>query len=281
MVPFPAFQALPEATRNEPLTAALRYVAPDAKWPRVIVGIGSVVAQTAVLLVFLMGQPRIFFSMARDGLLPGVFAKLHPKYRTPYVPTILTGIVVGLISSVANIDEVVDLTNIGTLFAFVLVCIGIPILRLRDPDRHRPFRVPLGPFFLPVLGAISCVGLMWYLPPASWWRFVGWLILGLSIYASYGFVHSVVGQSQGRPKRTPVGLQIAAVAFLAAAVGMFVIPHETSLLGELNDLRTAGASGHLRALWGVTLITVGLVIGVVASLRGLRRVEGEATRTSP
>ncbi len=280
MVPFEAFKALPKATRSEPLTAALRFVAPDARLPRIIVGIGSVVAQTAVLLVFLMGQPRIFLAMARDGLLPGVFAKLHPKFRTPYVSTILTGVVVGLISSVANIDEVVDLTNIGTLFAFVLVCLSIPILRFTNPDRHRPFRVPLGPFALPVLGGGACVLLMYFLPAASWWRFAGWLVLGLSIYASYGFVHSVVGQSMGRPDRTPFGLQVAAVAFLAAAVGMFVIPHETGLVAELNDLRTAGARGHLRAMWGVGLIAIGLTIGLVASWRGLRRVQDEPPGTS-
>jgi basic amino acid/polyamine antiporter, APA family len=231
MVPFEQFRAMPESDHAEPLTAALRLVT-EAKWPLVIVGIGSVVAQTAVLLVFLMGQPRIFFSMSRDGLLPPMFAKLHPKYRTPYIPTILTGVVVGLISMVASIDEVVDLTNIGTLFAFLLVCVSIPILRRREPDRPRPFRVPLGPYALPILGAVSCVLLMWFLPAASWWRFAGWLALGMSVYGSYGYVHSVLGRGEGRPERTPAGLKVAALGFLAVAVGTFVIPHEFGPKGE-------------------------------------------------
>ena len=270
MVPYECFKALPDAARAEPLTAALRHVAEDARWPRVIVGIGSVVAQTAVLLVFLMGQPRILYSMARDGLLPRMFTKLHPKYRTPYVPTILTGLVVGVISSFASIDEVVDLTNIGTLFAFVLVCLSIPILRSRDPGRARPFRVPFGPHVLPALGAVSCLGLMYNLPAASWWRFAGWLLLGLAVYASYGYSRSVVGQGQGRPARTPMGLKIAALGFLTAAVGMFVIPHESSLAADLREMRDARSAEHTRALWGGALILGGLAVGVGGSARELR-----------
>ena len=123
---------------------ALDHVAPGAKWATGIVAFGSVVAHTAVLLVFQLGQPRIFFSMARDGLLPPVFAKVHPKFKTPHVTTILTGVVVGVFSAVMSIDEMVDLTNIGTLFAFVLVCVGITILRYKEPNRLRPFKVPFG-----------------------------------------------------------------------------------------------------------------------------------------
>jgi len=270
MVPYKDFLNLPASARAEPLTAALRYVAPNSTWPRIIVGIGSVVAQTAVLLVFLLGQPRIFFAMARDGLLPPAFCKLHPKYRTPYIPTILTGVVVGLISMVANIDEVVDLTNIGTLFAFLLVCLAIPLMRRSDPNRLRPFRVPLGPYALPILGAISCLLLMWFLPAASWWRFAGWLALGLAVYASYGYVHSVLGKTQGRPDRTPAGLKFAALGFVAMAVGMFVIPHEKSLTAEFRDVFTVGAAGHTRAVWGVALIATGLAVGIAGSRQGLR-----------
>jgi APA family basic amino acid/polyamine antiporter len=201
--------------------------------------------------------------------LPPVFCKLHPKYRTPYIPTIMTGVVVGAISMVANIDEVVDLTNIGTLFAFLLVCLAIPLLRRSDPDRKRPFRVPLGAYALPVLGAVSCVVLMYYLPAASWWRFAGWLLLGLSVYASYGYVHSVIGAKEGRPSRTPRALQVAALGFLAAAVGMFVIPHESSLVAEFRDLFQAGIKNHARAVWGVGLILVGMAIGIAGSALGL------------
>jgi APA family basic amino acid/polyamine antiporter len=174
----------------EPLTIALAHVAPAASWARAFVALGSIIAHTAVLLVFQLGQPRIFFSIARDGLLPKSFAAIHPRFRTPHVTTILTGVLVGGCAAVTSIDEMVDLTNIGTLFAFVLVCVGIPILRRTQPARERPFRVPLGPWLIPITGALSCVGLMIYLPPVSWWRFAGWLAVGLAIYALYGYRHS-------------------------------------------------------------------------------------------
>src|SRR6185436_19711136 len=118
----------------EPLATAFSGL--GMRWPTLIISLGAVFATTSVLLVFQLGQPRIFFSMARDGLLPGWAAKVHPRYRTPHITTWITGI--------ANINEVVELTNIGTLFAFLLVCIGVIVLRYKDPGRPRPFRVPLG-----------------------------------------------------------------------------------------------------------------------------------------
>src|SRR2546429_5427678 len=128
----------------EPLTMALNHVAPQARWASAVVAFGSVVAHTAVLLVFQLGQPRIFFAMARDGLLPSIFRAVHPRFRTPHVSTIVTGVFVAGFAAVASIDEMVDLTNIGTLFAFTLVCAGIIALRITDPTRPRPFRVPGG-----------------------------------------------------------------------------------------------------------------------------------------
>jgi APA family basic amino acid/polyamine antiporter len=189
MVPFPVLLHLNSSQQAEPLTMAMKYV----HMPNYMVGIvalGSVIAHTAVLLVFQLGQPRILFAMARDGFLPPSFAKVHPKFRTPHVATILTGVLVGLAAAVANIDEMVDLTNIGTLFAFILVCLGIMVLRFKDPGRERSFRVPLGPVFLPSLGVISCVYLIFFLPPSSWWRFFGWLMAGLVVYFLYGYRHS-------------------------------------------------------------------------------------------
>ncbi|HLX13185.1 MAG TPA: amino acid permease, partial [Bacteroidota bacterium] len=135
--------------------------------------------------VFQLGQPRIFFSMARDGLLPPVFAKVHKRFRTPHVTTIMTGVAVGVCSMFTSIDEMVDLTNIGTLFAFVLVCIGILILRKRDPDRPRAFRTPWVPV-IPILGIISCLYLMLGLPWITWARFGIWLVLGMGVYLMYG-----------------------------------------------------------------------------------------------
>ena len=175
----------------EPLTMALEHVAPNANWATGIVAFGSVVAHTAVLLVFQLGQPRIFFSMARDGLLPKMFAKVHPTYRTPYVGTILTGLFVATFAAFANIAEVVDLTNIGTLFAFVLVSAGVIFLRRTEPDRPRPFRVPGVPY-TPVISILACLYLMVQLPVVTWIRFGIWLAVGLVFYFLYGYKHSVL-----------------------------------------------------------------------------------------
>jgi APA family basic amino acid/polyamine antiporter len=124
--------------------------------------------------------------MARDGLLPPSFAKVHPRFRTPHVTTILTGVAVGVCAMFTSIDEMVDLTNIGTLFAFILVCIGILILRKRDPDRPRAFRTPWVPL-VPILGVISCAYLMMGLPWITWVRFGAWLVVGIAVYMSYGY----------------------------------------------------------------------------------------------
>jgi basic amino acid/polyamine antiporter, APA family len=195
IIPYPALVKMLATQQAEPLTLALQY-ANIEKWGNLFVGIvafGSVVAHTAVLLVFQLGQPRIFFSMARDGLLPPTFAKVHPKYRTPYVTTILTGLAVGVCSMFTSIDEMVDLTNIGTLFAFVLVCAGILILRKRDPDRPRAFRTPWVPV-IPVLGILSCLYLMLGLAWITWLRFGLWLIVGMVIYFLYGYKKSLLRQ---------------------------------------------------------------------------------------
>ena len=192
LVPYPALVRLDPARRAEALAVAMEYVAMPG-WAVGVVALGSVIAQTAVLLVFQLGQPRILFAMARDGLLPPVFARVHPTFGTPHVSTILTGLLVGVVSAVASIDEMVDLTNIGTLFAFMLVCIGIVVMRFREPDRRRPFRVPFGPLLVPLLGLASCLLLVAYLPPTSWARFVGWLLAGLVVYGAYGMRRSRLG----------------------------------------------------------------------------------------
>jgi APA family basic amino acid/polyamine antiporter len=262
MIPYQTLVSKLSTEQAEPLTMALDHVAPGQNWATIIVALGSVIAHTAVLLVFQLGQPRIFFSMARDGLLPKSFARVHPKYRTPHVTTILTGVLVGGVSAFASIDEMVDLTNIGTLFAFVLVCVGIPILRYTNPDRPRPFRVPFGPYLLPLLGVASCLFLMFYLPPASWWRFIGWLVLGFAIYSAYGYSRSLIGQRLGRPSRTSGPLKVASLGFLLTAIGLFTIPHDAGLGRLLAEAGDAASGDHSRALIGLSLIGLGLVLGI-------------------
>ncbi|MCC6317689.1 MAG: amino acid permease [Gemmatimonadaceae bacterium] len=178
----------------EPMITALQYADGPAvllNASRFIIALGAVIAMGSVLLVFQMGQPRIFFSMARDGLLPPFMAKVHPKYRTPWVGTIITGTFVATFAAFANIAEVVDLTNIGTLFAFVLVSIGVIVLRYREPDRPRPFRVPGAPF-TPIISVLACLYLMMQLPRITWIRFGIWLALGLVVYFLYGYRNSVL-----------------------------------------------------------------------------------------
>ncbi len=197
IIPYKSLVHTLSTSQAEPLTLALQY-ANIQKWGNLIIGIvafGSVVAHTAVLLVFQLGQPRIFFSMARDGLLPKSFAKVHPKFQTPYVTTILTGVAVGVTAMFTSIDEMVDLTNIGTLFAFILVCIGIVIMRKREPNRPRGFKTPWVPV-IPLLGVISCFYLMFGLPRITWIRFGGWLAVGLVIYFLYGRWHSKLHTSK-------------------------------------------------------------------------------------
>src|SRR5256714_8982562 len=253
----------------EPLTMALDRVAPPGtNWPSTIVAFGSVIAHTAVLLVFQLGQPRIFFSMARDGLLPSKFASVHPRFKTPHVTTILTGIFVGGIAAFASIDEMVNLTNIGTLFAFVLVCAGIPIMRMKDPHRLRPFRVPFGPWLFPLLGVGSCFFLMVYLPPESWWRFIGWLVHGMVIYTSYGYTHSAIGQKIGRPSPAPIPSQVAALGLLLTAIGLFTIPHDAGVGQLMEEATTAGAQSHNRAVVGLIMIAIGIVISIAGSVTG-------------
>lgn len=253
----------------EPLTMALTSVSPKGViWPSTIVAFGSVVAHTAVLLVFQLGQPRIFFSIARDGLLPPVFAKVHPRFKTPHVTTILTGVIVAGFAAFMSIDEMVDLTNIGTLFAFVLVCVGIIILRYKEPNRHRPFKVPFGAWPLPLLGAVSCIFLMYYLPPTSWWRFVAWLLLGLAVYLSYSYSKSEIGKKIGRAPITAPWLMLMALGSFLLAIGLLTIPHDASLKDLISQIGGRFAEAR-QTFIGAILIVVGVIAVAAGTLMGL------------
>jgi APA family basic amino acid/polyamine antiporter len=183
---------------------------------------------------------------------------VHPRFKTPHVTTILTGVVVGTFAAIMSIDEMVDLTNVGTLFAFLLVSIGIIVLRYKDPQRKRPFRVPLGAWLIPSLGVISYVFLMYYLPPASWWRFVAWLLLGFAAYLAYGYGRSEIGRSIGRTKSAWWLKGIAIGSFLVA-VGLLAMPHDATFKELFNQL------GHSRR----TTVALGMIgLGILLSLAG-------------
>jgi APA family basic amino acid/polyamine antiporter len=202
MMPYSVLTKTLSSQQAEPLTLAMKFVSMP-NWMVGVVAFGSVVAHTAVLLVFQLGQPRIFFAMSRDGLLPPFFSRVHPRFKTPHVGTIITGVFVGGAAMITSLDAMVDLTNIGTLFAFILVCLGIMVLRIKDPHRERSFRVPGGPFLLPILGVISCIGLAIYLPPSSWWRFVKWFLAGMVVYVLYGYHHSRLRRGDAVPPPHP------------------------------------------------------------------------------
>ncbi len=171
----------------DPLARALQIAGyAGAGW---IVALGAAVSMSAVLLVFQYGQPRIFFSMARDGLLPAWAARVDARTRVPYATTLLTGIVVALASLVGDAAETYDLTNIGTLFAFALVCAGVLVLRVKEPGRGRPFKVPFVWVVAP-LGAAACLFVMVGLPRQAWERFGIWLVIGAVLYASFGYRNS-------------------------------------------------------------------------------------------
>ena len=169
----------------------------EMPWGSIVVSIGAMAGITSVLLVLLLGQPRILFAMSRDGLLPQGLAAVHPRYGTPYVTTIATGAIVATAAAFTPIDVSSELCSIGTLFAFIIVCAGVIVLRYLRPEIHRPFRTPLFPV-LPAIGIAACAILMFNLPGTAWERFVLWLAVGLAVYFLYGRRRSRLALT-GRP----------------------------------------------------------------------------------
>jgi APA family basic amino acid/polyamine antiporter len=186
-----------------PVFVAIENAGPALGWLGFFVNLGAVAGLASVVLVLLMGQPRIFFSMSRDGLLPPVFGLVHPRFRTPYVTTLSTGLLCSVIAGLFPIGLLGELVSIGTLLAFVIVCAGVLLLRYRAPDVHRPFRAPGVPW-VPMAGIVCCIAMMALLPVDTWIRLLAWLAIGLLIYFFYGKRHSrlhqeLVGEGPGGP----------------------------------------------------------------------------------
>jgi basic amino acid/polyamine antiporter, APA family len=176
-----------------PVFVAIDKAGPALHWLTYFINIGAILGLASVVLVMLMGQPRIFYSMSRDGLLPAVFGKVHRKFQTPYVTTIVTGVVAAAVAGFFPIALLGELVSIGTLLAFVIVCFGVMILRYSRPNIPRPFRTPLVPI-VPILGILICGYMMYTLPPDTWIRLIVWMAIGLIIYFGYSMGHSRVAR---------------------------------------------------------------------------------------
>jgi APA family basic amino acid/polyamine antiporter len=181
---------------DAPVVYALEKAAGDGlKWLRMAVELAVLAGLSSVILVLLMGQPRIFYTMAKDGLLPPMFAKIHPKYGTPHITTLMTGLVCSIMAGFLPLNLLGELVSIGTLLAFTVVCIGIIVLRKTRPDMPRPFRTPLVPL-IPILGALICIAQTILLPLDTWLRLLIWMALGVLVYFLYGKKHSHLNRAE-------------------------------------------------------------------------------------
>jgi basic amino acid/polyamine antiporter, APA family len=178
----------------DPIAVGINAVGEQLTWLRPIIKIGAIAGLSSVILVMLLGQPRIFYTMSKDGLLPPVFSSVHPKFRTPWLASAVTGVVAMTFAGLLPIGLLGELVSIGTLLAFAIVCAGVLVLRYTDPDRPRPFRTPLVPL-VPIGGIAACLYLMLGLPNDTWARLIIWMALGLAIYFLYGKRHSKVQQA--------------------------------------------------------------------------------------
>jgi APA family basic amino acid/polyamine antiporter len=173
----------------DPIAVAVNEAGPGLIWLRPIVKLGALAGLSSVILVMLMGQARIFYTMAKDGFLPKVFSQIHPKYQTPYIPTLMTGGIAMIISALFPIGILGELVSIGTLLAFFMVCLSVWILRKTKPNAHRPFKTPWVPV-VPILGAGAALIQMAALPHDTWWRLIIWMAIGMLIYWAYGRKHA-------------------------------------------------------------------------------------------
>jgi len=191
---------VPYTALNVPDPIAVGIDATGLTWLKPFVKLGAIAGLSSVILVMIMAQPRIFYSMARDGLLPPVFKKIHPKFHTPHITTVITGVAVAVAAGLFPIGELGHMVSIGTLLAFVIVCIGVLVMRYKRPELDRPFKTPGMPV-IPLLGAASCFYLMYYLPGVTWARLGIWLALGLAIYFAYGLRAAERARASGETQR--------------------------------------------------------------------------------
>ena len=256
---------------NAPVGYALALINQD--WAAGLVSAGAVAGITSVLLVMLMSQPRIFFAMSRDRLLPPGASKVHPKFKTPYVTTIITGLVVSLCAALVPIQILGEMTSIGTLFAFMIVCAAVMMLRVQRPEARRPFKVP-GGFVVPVLGIVSCLYLMLSLPVATWVRFLGWLNIGMLIYWIYGRTNSPLRDAAEAARRTAlenIGNFVTIAGALLLFNGLFMtILGFMTVLGitteELAKWHEIGVTPEQSDQLGLLVLAVGLVVFVIGRL---------------
>jgi basic amino acid/polyamine antiporter, APA family len=175
-----------------PVAVAVDKAGAGLEWLRYPIKLGAIAGLSSVILVMLMGQPRIFYSMSKDGLLPPSFSKVHPRFKTPYITTILTGVIALVVSGLFPIALLGELVSIGTLFAFAIVCGSVLVLRYKQPGIHRPFKTPLFPL-VPILGVLTAFAVMLMLPRDTWIRLFLWMAIGISIYFLYSKNHSKAG----------------------------------------------------------------------------------------
>lgn len=181
----------------DPIAVGVDAMGKGLFWLRPIIKIAAIAGLSSVILVMMLGQPRIFYSMAKDGLLPSRFAKIHSKYKTPYFSTIITGSAAFILAGILPINILGELVSIGTLLAFAIVCIGVLVLRYKRPELKRPFKTPFVPL-IPILGASICLLQMYSLPLDTWLRLIIWMAIGIVIYFTYSVRHSILRNSSSK-----------------------------------------------------------------------------------